>query len=269
MKLLANKTAHLVSIIALFGGSLMFGQSFPYTPLDASYVVGNIEPIGPSSRRAGLIISEIMYHPPKRADAKKLEFVELFNTQGWTEEIGGFRLTGAIDYTFPPNTVIGARSYLVVAASPADVQNVYSIGGVLGPFTNSLQNSSGTIHLRNHLKAVLLEAKYSGDFPYPAAADGLGHSLVLARPSYGEGSPRAWAASALINGSPGAAEPAGTSPYRTIFINEFLAHTDDPEVDYVELFNYSASPVDLSGCFLSDDASTNKFVIPPNTTIPA
>jgi hypothetical protein len=36
-----------------------------------------IEPIGQSSRLTGLVISEIMYHPPKRTDGKKLEFIEL------------------------------------------------------------------------------------------------------------------------------------------------------------------------------------------------
>src|SRR5207253_6907308 len=33
-----------------------------YTPLDVSYIRGASEPIGPSSRRTGLVISEIMYH---------------------------------------------------------------------------------------------------------------------------------------------------------------------------------------------------------------
>ncbi|HYV26998.1 MAG TPA: lamin tail domain-containing protein, partial [Candidatus Eisenbacteria bacterium] len=240
-----------------------------YTPLDASNIIGSVEPIGPSSRRTGLIISEIMYHPINRVDGKNLEFVELFNTQDWSEDLSGFRLTGAIEYTFPTNTAIGARSYLVVAPAPADVQNVYGISGVKGGFTNSLQNSSGTVRLRNRSNAVLLEAKYSSDFPYPASADGLGHSLVLARPSYGEGNALAWAASAAVNGSPGATEPAAANPYRTVVINEFLAHTDDPQVDFIELFNYGTDAVNLGGCFLSDDPSTNKFVIPAGVAIPA
>src|SRR5262249_15013825 len=49
--------------------------------------------------------------------------------------------------------------------------------------------------------------------------------------------------------------------------NEILAHTDLPDVDYVELFNYSTAPVDLSGCILTDDPATNKFSIPTNTVI--
>ena len=59
------------------------------------------------------------------------------------------------------------------------------------------------------------------------------------------------------------------SPLRNVVINEFLAHTDPPDFDYIELYNHSTSPVDISGCFLSDDPTTNKFTIPPGTTIPA
>src|SRR5207244_943766 len=63
------------------------------------------------------------------------------------------------------------------------------------------------------------------------------------------------------------AETAGINPYRTIVINEFLAHTDPPDFDFVELFNYSATPVDLSNCIFTDDPATNKFSIPTNTVI--
>ena len=70
-----------------------------------------------------------------------------------------------------------------------------------------------------------------------------------------------------LGGSPGRVEAPGTNPYRTVVINEFLAHTDPPDVDFIELFNYSAQPVDLSGCSLTDDPMTNKFVFPTNTVI--
>src|SRR6185369_10653844 len=145
---------------------------------------------------------------------------------------------------------------------PADVQSVYGISGVLGGFSNRLSNGSGTIRLRNNLGAVLLEANYSGDPPWPLAADGAGHSLVLARPTYGEADPRAWDASDLVGGTPGAGETPASNPYRSVVINEFLAHTDDPELDYIELYNYSAQPVNLAGCTLSDHPITNRFVLP-------
>ena len=43
------------------------------------------EPPGPSSRRTPITFSEIMYKPAKRADARNLEFVELYNSNPWAE----------------------------------------------------------------------------------------------------------------------------------------------------------------------------------------
>ena len=52
-------------------------------------------------------------------------------------------------------------------------------------------------------------------------------------------------------------------------INEFLAHTDPPQSDFIELFNTSSQPLNIGGCWLSDDIQTNKFRIPDNTILPA
>ncbi len=227
------------------------------------------EPLGPSSRRTGLTFSEIMYHPAPNADGLRTEFIELNNSNPFFEDISGWRLTGDIDYTFPSNTVIQGNSFLVVAPAPADVQTVYGITGVLGGFQSNLPNDSGTIRLRKRSGAIVLEVHYSDQPPWPVAADGTGQSLVLARPSYGEGNPQAWAASARRGGSPGGPDPVPAGPLENIVINEILAHTDLPLVDFIELFNNSPLSVDLSGCWLSDDPTTNKFRIPDGTVLGA
>jgi hypothetical protein len=238
-------------------------------PLDISFLRPPPEKVGPSTRHGPVTLSEIMYHPTNRADGLHLEFVELYNSNPYFEDISGFRLTGAIDFTFPTNTLLAALSYLVVAPSPADIRAVYGITNVTGGFTNRLSNGSDTLRLRNRQGAVLVEVDYSGDPPWPAAADGAGHSLVLAQPSLGFGDPAAWAPSDVVGGSPGRAEPSSANPYRTVLINEILAHTDPPDLDFIELFNYSTQAVDLSGCVLTDDPATNRFVLPIGTAIPA
>ncbi len=225
------------------------------------------EPLGPSSRRTALVFSEIMYHPAPRADGRSLEFVELYNTNPFYEDISGYRITGDLSYTFPPGTILQGGAFLVIARNPADLQAVYGIANVIGPYTNSLSNKSGTVRLRNPADAVLLEVEYNTKPPWPVVADGAGHSLVLARPSYGEGHVEAWGPSELIGGSPGRVDGVRYESVRNVKINEFLAHTDLPELDWIELYNHSTSPVDLSGCWLSDDFSTNKFRIPNGTTI--
>lgn len=227
------------------------------------------EPPGPSSRKTGLVISEIMYHPIKRDDGRDLEFIEVFNSQPWYEDISGYALTGEVSFKFPPNTILPGGAYIVVGAVPADLQAVYGIENLTGPYTNHLSNSAGMVRLRDRWGAVLLEVNYDSVSPWPVAADGGGHSLVLARPSYGENDPRAWAASDHRGGSPGMNDGTGNEPTRGVVINEFLAHTDPPLFDYIELFNKNNSPVDLSGCYLTDNPETNKFRIPMGTTLPA
>src|SRR6266849_10648543 len=133
----------------------------------------------------GLAFTEIMYHPPPRADGKNLEFIELFNSQPYFEDLSGFRISGDVDYTFPPGAILPGGGFLVIAKSPADLQSVYGISNVIGPYTNSLSNKSGTLRLRNRAGAVLLEVTFDSQPPWPITADGVGHSLVLARPSYG------------------------------------------------------------------------------------
>ncbi|MCX8155823.1 MAG: lamin tail domain-containing protein [Verrucomicrobiae bacterium] len=242
--------------------------SLSVTPLDSALRWPAREPAGPATRNGPLVISEIMYNPTNRSDGRDLEFLEIYNAQLWPEEIGGFRITGAVEYTFPTGTVIQANSRLVVAAVPADVQAVYGISGVLGPFSGRLQNEGGTLRLRNHLGAVLFEVEYSDDWPWPAAADGGGHSLVLARPSYGANDPRAWAASERLGGSPGTDEPVMVNLYRAIMFNEVMPYPGQGEQPFLELFNYAAGGLNLSGCILTDETGTNRYVFPANTVIP-
>ncbi|HKX62311.1 MAG TPA: lamin tail domain-containing protein, partial [Verrucomicrobiae bacterium] len=228
------------------------------------------EPLGPSSRKTGLVFSEIMYHPRDvflGTNKAELEFVEIFNSNPYYEDISGYRISGDTDYTFPPGTVLPGGSFVVVARAPADLQAVYGIA-VLGPFTNNLPNDRGRLRLRNNNGFVLLEVNYDSVHPWPAAADGAGHSLVLARPSHGENQREAWGASDAIDGSPGRLEPVGAEPLRPIVINEFRAHTDAPLTDFIELFNDSSQPVDAGGAWLTDNFATNKFRLPSPTLIP-
>jgi regulation of enolase protein 1 (concanavalin A-like superfamily) len=232
------------------------------------------EPLGPSSRRCGLVISEIMYNPKEATNYNNsTEFIEIFNAQPYKEDLGGYRISGSVDYTFPSNTVIKPNSFLVLARNPTYLSSLYNITNVIGPWdgatTNDLPAKGGTVRLRNRTDAVLLEIAYGDDTPWPVAADGTGHSLVLTRPSYGENNPQAWGISERIGGSPGRMEYYYSEPLRNVVINEFLAHTDLPQVDYLELYNHSTQAVDLSGAWLSDDWATNKFRIPDGTWIGA
>src|SRR5258708_25222419 len=176
----------------------------PVTNTGVGVAVNPHEPVGPSSRKSPIVISEIMYKPAPRTDTNNLEYLELYNSNPWFHDLSGYQLVcDNLSYTFPAGTIMAGGSYLVVAASPASIQNVYGITNVMGPYTGSLKKS-GTLQLLDEQGAVLLIVPYSNANPWPVAADGTGHSLVLANPTYGEGDARAWDISDVAGGSPGA-----------------------------------------------------------------
>lgn len=231
-----------------------------------SWLPSGADALGPSSRRTGWVISEILTTPVARSDGRELEFVEIHNAGLIAEDLGGHRLAGDLDYTIPPNTVVPAGGFVVVAPVPDDVATVYGLTGVLGGTSQRL-GRSGRLRLHNPAGAVLLEVAWLGRDPWPAAAAGAGCSLVLSRPSYGEGDPRAWAASAVVGGSPGRAEPESASPLTGLRINELLAHTDPPDLDYVELINTGSEILDLGGCRLTDDPARPGYLVPAGTRL--
>ena len=215
-----------------------------------------------------------MYHPADRSDGRKLNYIELYNSSPFPEDIGGFQISVIGDNVnvspaFPRPTVMPAKSFLVVAENPDDVQAVYGITNVIGFLTNGLPNDRATVLLLNRSGAVLLTVPYRDESPWPVAADGLGHSLVLARSSAGESNATAWAASRLIGGSPGGPEPDALDPLDNVVINELRANSVPPDEDFIELYNHSNRTLDLSLCRLLADTSTGsgQFVFPTDTSL--
>ncbi len=244
------------------------------TNIPANAVVGTIpypyEPLASCSRTTPIIFSEIMWKPAPRNDTNNCEFIELYNSNPWFHDISYYRIVCAdMQYQLPAGTVIPGGGFLVVAASPGSIQNVYGITNVLGPYSGSLKHAE-TLQLIDEHGSILLTVPYSDAYPWPVAASGSGHSIILANPSYGEGDPRAWSISDQIGGSPGQMESFHPSPLRSVVINEVLAHSENQSAPpFVELYNHSSQTVDLSGCILTDDTAANQFVIPQGTAISA
>ena len=238
----------------------------------ASSVLGTTpypyEPLASCSRTTPIIFSEIMWKPPPRTDTNNCEYLEIYNSNPWFQDISAYQIVCAdMNYTFPPDTIIPGGGFLVLAASPGSIQNVYGIAKVMGPYNGSLKHSE-TLQLIDEHGSILLTVPYTDTYPWPVAASGSGHSIILANPSYGEGDPRAWAISDIVGGSPGQIESFHPSPLRSVVINEVLANSTNATVPaFLELYNHSSQTIDLSGCILTDNTATNQFVIPSGTTI--
>lgn len=221
------------------------------------------ESAGPSTRRGPWVISEIMYHPAPGPEGADLEFIELYNSSPWVEDLGGFKLAGEVEFIFPRRTMVPARSTVVVARVPSDLAKVYGLTNVFGPWNGKLGNTEATLRLLNELGAVQAEINYGTRDPWPEAADGWGHSLSMVRPSYGEGDPQAWAASDRVGGSPGRWETLENEGLRGLSFNEWFSPfgLPNPVGGFIELFNAGLTTVDLNGCLITDDSSQHNFFI--------
>ncbi len=235
---------------------------------DLRPIPSTAESLGPSSRRTSLVISEIMFHPAPSADGRQLEFVELYNSQPYFEDLSGWKLAGDIDFAFPPGTTLPGGGFLVVAAAPADLVAAYGLApsGVLGPYKRHLNNQGGQLRLLGDRDAVLLDAVFSDRAPWPELAGGSGHSIVLSHPSRGETDPRAWAASRVIGGSPGAPEAVEILPTSFLRLNECQL-PDDAGRGFVEIFNAGPIEADLAGLRIGSSPSSMTFVIPTGTRL--
>ncbi|MFT5404138.1 MAG: hypothetical protein ACI9DF_002981, partial [Verrucomicrobiales bacterium] len=159
------------------------------------------------------VINEVLYHP---ADDSQTEWVELANTMSYDMDLGGWRLTGAVEYAFPPGTTIAASKFLVVAADPSKVRLQSLFDKPLGPFEGKLSNQGELIELRNVSDRLMSWVDYNDREPWPVAPDGSGASLAKRLPETDSASVESWAASSEYGGTPGGRnfQTASESPLR-------------------------------------------------------
>lgn len=133
------------------------------------------------SGSSDVVINEIHYDPPFKTEF--VEFVELYNSGSEAVSMGGWRLDGAVEYTFPPNTSIPASGYLVVAQDSAALQAKFGVTA-LGPWQGILANEGETITLKDAAGAAVDEVNYQLGFPWPTVGDAPGYSIELVNPSF-------------------------------------------------------------------------------------
>ena len=187
-----------------------------------------------------VIISEINYRPPDGVvdgvsfNNTEDEFIELHNITGSPVPLYDvahpthrWRLTDAVEFDFPPGTVLPPGGYLLVvgfdpnnAGTLATFRNnnfVPTNVPVYGPWFGSLDNESGRVELKrpdvpdtNEVPYILVErVSYSDSAPWPATADGFGLTLQrIVQTTYGNDATN-WAGSAP---SPGTNFVSGGTP---------------------------------------------------------
>ena len=224
----------------------------------------------PDQDFGSLLLTEIMYNPlPSGTNTSDdLEFLEFKNAGTNVIDLSGLRFSAGITHAFTNGTRLNPGQFWVIGRSAASLASRYPGLVVNGIYTGRLDNGGELIAITNALGINVISVTYRDSAPWSPVADGHGFSLVPVNPNSNPDNDNAsnWRASSAVGGSPGADDPASTTA--PILINELLTHTDFPTGDQIELYNPTASPVDIGGWFLSDDPSIlTKFRIPPGTII--
>ena len=222
-----------------------------------------IDPSAVSPLKGSIRVSEIMYNPIGGDD---FEFIELLNVGKSDVNLDTAQFDRGITYQFGKvSLAVGER--IVVAKNRTAFLSRYGETGFLlaaGQYEGRLRNNGETVSLIDGDGDLVFEVEYNDGGSWPGRADGNGSSLTVINPLLDLNNPLNWNSSSAYNGSPG----AGITTVPTVVINEVLTHSDAPQEDAIELYNYGQTEVDVSGWFLSDSSNNlKKYRIPGDTKI--
>jgi hypothetical protein len=181
------------------------------------------------------------------------DMIELYNEGAAAVDIGGFRISDdASDpsrFVFPSPTVIAAGGYLVLYANNPD-----ATGGIHLGF--ALDADGEGVFLYDSAGALIDSVVFGNQVPdYSLGRFANNGDWKMCVPTFG------FTNFTIVTGSRTA-----------VRINEWLASGVPPYAeDFVELFNTSGAPVDIGGCFLTDNPSVlpTRYQFPALTFLPA
>ena len=227
---------------------------------------------------AGVVVNEIMYNPTGGG-----EYIELHNSGPTAVELGGWSLSGAVEFTAAEGASIGAGAYLVVAAD-AEVFTASYPGvpaeALLGEFSGSLGNDGELLMLSDSDGAVIESFSWGDNSPWDFLADGYGASLERLCADASPGLSENWRAGTLpvapdeASGTPARVNDATVCPplaaeVPAVKISEIMYHAVLEEAvedsyEFVEIYNGSDSAMDLGGWRLTGGVD---FTFPADSTI--
>jgi hypothetical protein len=157
----------------------------------------------PGARAADSVVvfNELHYHPATNETAS--EWVELHNQMAIDIDLSAWEITGDIGYTFAEGTIIPGGGFLVIASDPIALSGSTGITNLAGPFTGRLNNSQGTVRLRDRNGRLMDELEYRDGGKWPVAPDGSGATLAKRDPDSTSGPPEHWTSSVVVGGTPG------------------------------------------------------------------
>jgi hypothetical protein len=148
-----------------------------------------------------VVFNEVHYHPVTNESTS--EWIELHNQMAIDIDLSAWSIRGEVEYTFPEGTIILGQGYLVIASDPAFLRAWTGSTNVIGPFSGRLNNSRGTLTLRDRNDRVMDRFEYRDQGKWPVAPDGSGATLAKRNPDSTSADPEHWASSVVVDGTPG------------------------------------------------------------------
>jgi hypothetical protein len=220
--------------------------------------------LGSAAEAPALVITEIHYQPPgSGAESRRHEFIELYNDDPDPLDLTGYYFAAGVDFTFPERTFLAGRSYLVVCADLELFRRRYPIDNVIGNWNpaTALDNDGERVSIAGPGGVIVATVRYGDRGLWPAGAAGTGHTLALKDTLRDIDDPENWTVSLEPGGTPGRANFPGGVPAPRLLLNEAFLPSGGPR--WIELFNPGATPLDLTGCSLTDDpAALGKARLP-------
>jgi hypothetical protein len=183
-----------------------------------------------------IVLNEVFAHGETRTnlDGTTSDWVELFNPALTNLDLAGLSLTDDLDqprkWVFPAGSIIPGGGHLVLRCDDARPASAANTGFAL--------NAEGDeLHLFDRTNGLLDSVKFglqAADYSIGRVADGFG----------------AWTLTLPTEGTENL--PAALGDPAALKINEWMADPASGD-DWLELYNPSLQPVDLSGLCLSDD----------------
>ena len=194
-----------------------------------------------------IVFSEVMYHPP----AGGHEFIEVQNLTTTPFDIAQWQLTEGASFTFPDfdsgpalDSFLKAFERIILCdTDPATFRATYNVPDsirVFGPWTGQLSNGGERITLADKNGTIRCSFRYEDRDPWPVAADGAGHSLLLADDSFAIDDYRIWTSAPP---TPGFSTPlSAEEPFPNPEVNLSIGI---PFVNYGDSWDFNDQNLDL------------------------
>ena len=225
-----------------------------------------------------LAITEINYHPREATLAEKaaaaplslenrdlFEFIEVINTSNEPLNLSQAFFTAGIDLAFGFQALAPGERGVLVRDTDAFTARYGSGPRIVGTFSSSLDNDGELLTLSDSSGSIIKTLTYNDSGSWPSRPDEGGSTLQIIDPSASPDDPNNWRSSGTFHGSPGSEDAAKTG---WIVINEVSTNPTSGR-DSIELFNTTASDIEISNWLLSDSKGVYSSYRFGTTTIPA